>query len=56
MPVSPFLFEIVYIYIFNAEVAFQNPHLFDFSSKIHETNSVGFLNSNSIHKNYKTHQ
>jgi hypothetical protein len=32
---------------------FRNSYLFDFFSKIHEANSIGFLNSSSIHKKYK---
>jgi hypothetical protein len=33
---------------------FENSYLFEYLSKIHEINSVGFLFSCSIHEKYKT--
>jgi hypothetical protein len=33
---------------------FENSYIFEYLSKIHEINSVGFLFSCSIHEKYKT--
>jgi hypothetical protein len=35
-------------------VAFQNSYLFEYCYKIHNVNSIGFLNSGSIHEKYIT--
>jgi hypothetical protein len=39
---------------FRFNLNFGNSYLFEYCSKIHETNSVGFLISSSIHEKYKT--
>jgi hypothetical protein len=47
-------FEFQFLFNSGSSLNFKNSYLFKCCSKIHEINSVGFLNSISFHEKYKT--